>query len=202
MSRLNCVYFNARSSANMRDELELYIREEHIDIIGITETWLNEDIEDSEMNFDGFALFRKDRNSPTKTRGGGVALYIRNELNGLCREDLFEVDFPESIWCSISCNGENTLFGVCYRAPDSSQLNDNALYSLISKVGQESNVVVMGVFNFRELDWGGVRNVDYLHPFVECIYDNFFSQLVEEPTRGSNFLHLVLSSEKAWCRML
>ena len=193
---LNCLYFNARSLVHKRDELELYINEKHIDLIGVAETWLNEDIGDSEMNFEGFSIFRKDRNSPTKKRGGGVAFYIRNELSGFCREELFEIDFPETIWCTISCNGESTLVGVCYRPPDSTQINDKALYSLINKVGQEQNVVIMGDFNFSELDWGKMESIDYSHPFLECIGDNFMSQLVDEPTRGSNYLDLVLTSDE------
>lgn len=196
MSILNCLYFNARSLVHKRDELELYINEKHIDLIGVAETWLNEDIGDSEMNFEGFSIFRKDRDSLTKKRGGGVAFYIRNELNGFCREELFEIDFPETIWCTISCNGESTLVGVCYRPPDSTQINDKALYSLVNKVGQEQNVVIMGDFNFSELDWGKMELIDYSHPFLECIGDNFMSQLVDKPTRGSNYLDLVLSSDE------
>ena len=77
-NRLNGVYFNARSVVNKLDALELYIKEENFDIVGITETWLTQSIASSELNIEGYTLFRNDRNNPNKTRGGGVALYVRN----------------------------------------------------------------------------------------------------------------------------
>ena len=39
--KLSCMCFNARSIVNKREELELYLSEQDLDIVGITETWLN-----------------------------------------------------------------------------------------------------------------------------------------------------------------
>src|SRR6267154_3383936 len=98
------------------------------------------------------------------------------------------------MWCSINCNSENTLIGVCYRAPDSSEINDKALYSLLNRVKNQRGVV-LGDFNYPEINWSQYDSLDAAHPFIECIGNNFLSQLVEEPTRGKNFLDLVLSSD-------
>lgn len=68
---LSCIYFNARSIVNKLSELELLITNEMPDIVGISETWLHENIGDNEINFDGYTLIRKDRNSGVKRRGGG-----------------------------------------------------------------------------------------------------------------------------------
>ena len=113
-NNVKCVYFNARSIVNKQNELELHVRDEDLDIIGrpITETWLNDKISDEELSIKGYTLFRNDRNDNIKTRGGGVALYVRIELNPVCKTDLKELNFPESIWCSINCNGESTLKGM------------------------------------------------------------------------------------------
>jgi hypothetical protein len=51
-AKLSCFYANARSIMNKRDELELYISEEKPDIIGVTETWAVEDVEDSELSLE------------------------------------------------------------------------------------------------------------------------------------------------------
>ena len=47
---LNCLYVNAKSLVNNLkiDELKAYVLEFDLDIIGITETWLNEGISNSE----------------------------------------------------------------------------------------------------------------------------------------------------------
>ena len=193
-SKLSCIYLNARSIVNKHKELEMHVLEENFDIIGITETWLNSSIADSEMSIKGYTLYRNDRKDEEKHRGGGVALYVHNDLNCVQRDDIFEPNFPETIWCNISCNGGNTLVGVCYRAPNSLQINDEAFYLLINKVSTEE-VVIMGDFNFPALDWGRPESIDDSHPFIECLSNNFLTQLVEEPTRAKNFLDLVLCSD-------
>lgn len=172
----------------------MYVLEEKFDVIGITETWLNAGILDSEMSIEGYTLHRNDRNIEEKHRGGGVALYVHNDLNCVHRDEIFEKNFPESIWCNISCNGKNTIVGVCYRAPNSTQINDEALYSLINRVSKEE-VVIMGDFNFPELDWGRPESIEDSHPFIECMSNNFLAQLVDEPTRLKNYLDLVLCSD-------
>jgi hypothetical protein len=186
---------NARSVVNKIKELKLLVEEENVDVVAITETWLNETITDEEMNISGFVLFRRDRNDPIKRRGGGVAMYVKNELNPVYNCELSEDSFSESLWCNIICENENTLLGVCYRAPDSSELNDEKLYGLINSISKY-RVVVMGDFNLPELDWGNLDNLDLHDPFVDCLLNNFLLQLVDEPTRGKNYLDLVLSSEE------
>ena len=44
-SRLKCLYMNARSIVNKKKELELTVRDEKLDIIAITESWLNVSIQ-------------------------------------------------------------------------------------------------------------------------------------------------------------
>ena len=190
------MYVNARSIVNKHKELELYVREENIDIIGISETWLNEAILDSEMHIEGYTFLRKDRQDKDKKRGGGVAIYVKNDLNAIQREELYEVNFPESIFCSISCRGDSTLLGVIYRPPDSSKINDEALFSLINRISQE-NVILMGDFNYPELKWDKAETISESHPFVECVNNNFLIQLVDEPTRDKNYLDLVLCSDES-----
>ena len=56
---------------------------------------------------------------------------------------------------------------MCYRAPNSVQINDEALYSLIDRVGKKV-VVIMRDFNFPELDWGRPESIDVLHPFLNA----------------------------------
>src|SRR5437867_8256962 len=56
-------------------------------------------------------------------------------------------------------------------------------------------VVIMGDFNFPELDWGRPESINDSHPFIECMSNNFLTQAVDEPTRLKNYLDLVLCSD-------
>ena len=86
-TNLKCMNFNARSIVNKLDELQLYIDTEKADIIGIIETWLNEEISDVELNINDYAIFRHDRLNKT---GGGVILLIKKVINVNIRDDLLK----------------------------------------------------------------------------------------------------------------
>jgi len=192
---LNCFYANARSLINKIDNLELYAVEEKPDIIGITETWALETIGDGELSLEGYTMFRKDRIIGEKLRGGGVLLYVKNYINVLLRDDITDVNFPENIFCDIEIGGEKTLVGVCYRPPNSTKIQDEALYKLLGLVSKEK-LLVMGDFNFPELNWQKPESLDDSHCFLKCLNDNFLIQCVDETTRGNNILDLVFVSEE------
>ena len=198
---LNCVYFNARSIVNKMSELELLITDEQPDILGISETWLNSSISESELNFEGYTVFRKDRDDVVKHRGGGVALYIRNILNPVYRPDICRNLFPEIVFLNINCGGENTLIGVCYRPPDSQTVNDEAFFEILTELGNQT-FVLMGDFNFSEIQWDKRNKIDRTHKFIRCLDNNYLSQVVNKPSRNRNFLDLIICSDENLVRNL
>lgn len=122
-------------------------------------------------------------------------ILAKNELNMLIREEIAVNNFPESIWCEIEMERVKTLVGVCYRPPSSLKINDNALFELVRKACRE-NVLIMGDFNWSELDWTRPESLADTHPLVKCINDNFLFQAVTEDTRGKNIIDLVLVTEE------
>jgi len=62
-SVLKVLYTNVRSltRSTKREELQMLVNSNNIDIIGIIETWGRPDIGDCEMVIPGFKLYRKDR---------------------------------------------------------------------------------------------------------------------------------------------
>ena len=64
---------NARSIINKKTELNIMVDDIKPHIIGITESWANNDITDAELGLEGYVMFRKDRMG---RRGGGVLLFI------------------------------------------------------------------------------------------------------------------------------
>jgi len=59
-----------------QEELEAIIQQDGYDLVAITETWWDNS-HDWHAVIDGYGLFRKDR--PAR-RGGGVALYVREQV--------------------------------------------------------------------------------------------------------------------------
>lgn len=71
---LNVCHINAQSLLNKIDEVRVIFENSAIDVICISETWLNESISDNLVSLNGYKLFRSDR----KELGGGVSIYIRD----------------------------------------------------------------------------------------------------------------------------
>ena len=112
---IKCLSFNARSVLNKWEELICTVEIFRPDVMGVTESFANEDIADSELSIPGYDLFRKDRTGGH--RGGGVLLYIRSGLGAA--EFLPKTPFPEQVWCRVQDRvGKEMLIGVCYRTPE------------------------------------------------------------------------------------
>ena len=78
---LNCLYLNASLVNNLKiDELNAYVVEFDVDIIGITETWLHEGISNSEIAIENFSIYRKDRSEVKGGRAGGVIVSVRDSV--------------------------------------------------------------------------------------------------------------------------
>jgi len=75
-AQLKCVYTDTRTMGNKQEELETIIQQDDYDLVTITETWWD-NLHDWHAVMGGYRLFRKDR--PTR-RGGGVALYVKEQL--------------------------------------------------------------------------------------------------------------------------
>ena len=58
---IKCVCLNARSIINKKDELNIMVDDIKPHIIGISESWANNDMTDAELGLEGYAMFRKDR---------------------------------------------------------------------------------------------------------------------------------------------
>ncbi len=55
------------------------LKENHIDIIGLNETRLDENIQNREVQIDGYQILRNDRN----LGGGGIAFYVKDSLTNV-----------------------------------------------------------------------------------------------------------------------
>uniref|UniRef100_K7EWV1 Endonuclease/exonuclease/phosphatase domain-containing protein n=1 Tax=Pelodiscus sinensis TaxID=13735 RepID=K7EWV1_PELSI len=196
--KLRCLYTNARSLGNKMEELELLVQEVKPDIIGITETWWNTR-HDWSTGIEGYVLFRKDRN---KGKGGGVALYIKDEVD--CKEIKSDrMEKTESVWAKITL-GKKTIrsspgivLGVCYRPPGSNLDMDRDLFNVFNEVNAHGNCVIMGDFNFPDIDWRtSASNNNRAQIFLDVIADEFLHQVVAESTRGDAILDLVLVSSE------
>jgi len=118
------------------------------EVTAVMETWWNNShVWNAVM--DGFVLFKKDS---LARRGGGVALYVREQLK--CTELHWGMndDRVESLWASIK-GWANIAVVVYYRPPDQKEEVDEVFYKQLDVVSQSPALVLMRDFNNPDICW-------------------------------------------------
>jgi hypothetical protein len=96
---------NIRSIRNKINFLQNFVDE--FDIIVLTETHLDNSIENRDIELDSF-----DKNPQRKDRtnsGGGLLIYSKEDI-GICRKHELENDIDETIWVEVSLVGFSITF--------------------------------------------------------------------------------------------
>ncbi|PKU44178.1 pre-mrna-processing factor 17 [Limosa lapponica baueri] len=91
----------------------------------------------------------------------------------------------------------DTAVGVYYRPPGQDGEADEAFYSQLKVASQSQALALMGDFNHSGICWEGYRaRHAESRRFLQCIDDNFLTQVVEKPTRRGVLLDLVLTNKE------
>ena len=153
-AELKCVCLNARSIINKKNELDIMVDEIKPHIIGITESWANNDITDAELGLEGYVMFRKDRMGK---RGGGVLLYIKETIPAYEVQLQEEADCNEAIWCKLVTGHTTVTIGVVYRCPNITKENNEKIHNAISEVSK-GDCIIMGDFNHGNTIWDTLQS--------------------------------------------
>jgi hypothetical protein len=181
--------------------LHLLLCDNFYDIVAIAESWLNgETINNETIHVPGYTVFRTDRvHHANCSRGGGVLLYVHESLNAVdlsISTHLCETDC-DSVWCNITINNSLRLVvGCVYRPPSSSTVKTESIFDQIRDIclaHKKSKVIVLGDFNFPNINWLQNLFPPNTIPLKSLIDDCLFTQHVTQPTRYSNVLDLVLT---------
>lgn len=185
ISSLRTGFINITSlRGHILDFREFIGEDTNLDVIGIAETWLDTSIPDNIIEISGFNIFRNDRNS----RGGGVALYIRNsfKVTIIASSNTSGPDKPgkpEHLMCSIQQGKHEPVFiCVVYKPPNISTVHNCSLkQDILTFSSTFSHKVIIGDFNCNILGTGSEAR------FVPDLADELSLQLVQHgPTHFSN----------------
>ena len=202
---IDCLYTNTDVLNNKLEELIVFIEKRDIHIIAITEIMPKNRIHDGDYKPDfiipGFASY-------CNHDGRGVALFIKESLDYVILNEFDDIHSP-SLVCKVKLpNNENTIFALCYRSPNSSDTmneNVNALIDNINKKHNKDKVIILGDFNFPEIDWDRElcdKNENHkASKFLSCIHKNYLHQHVKKPThhrgiQNPTLIDLIISNEE------
>ncbi|XP_052629063.1 uncharacterized protein LOC128134875 [Harpia harpyja] len=94
-------------------------------------------------------------------------------------------------------NKADIVLGVCYRPPNAGEETDESFYKRLAVVSQSRALVLVEDFNFPDICWKyNTAESKQSRRFLECVEDNFLTQLVGEPTRGGALLDLLFTNRE------
>ncbi len=128
---LKIIHVNIRSLAPKIDLLRVWVDLHKPNIITLSETWLNNNISDNEINLTNYVLYRSERCS----RGDGVAIYVSSDLaSELIIPTVAPLHF-ECIFVKITFHTNKCIaIGSIYRPPSSPAESFDCIVSTISSI--------------------------------------------------------------------
>ena len=199
METLSCIYLNARSICNKLSDLEQLAKTRNPDIIMICESWLNEHDSNKTLNIDGYNLeseLRKDRTDTTGGIGGGLLVYTK--IGIIIKPVNIDIDFNQFCQFEVVSKNEhyhqNLNFTLVYRPPKKDENNLLKLCEIIEKVPENS--VLIGDFNYRNIDWiNELSDNSQSEKFLDVVRNNNMEQMIDFPTHSKGgILDLVLTN--------
>ena len=141
-------------------KFQSFVYVSNFQIIGLSETWLSNDILDTEILPTEYIIYRKDRGS----RGGGVMLAIKNCLPSC------ELQSPpnlELITVSIYLNRTITCCMVYVPPNATAEYHAELVNYLATITSSPSPVLIFGDFNMPDVNWSTLTgSLEHLTDFV------------------------------------
>ena len=160
---------------NRIDQLRIHLTIKPIDILAISETKTDPGIDDSDIDINGYKVYRADRLSDG---GGGVAIYVRIDPNIVYkpRPDLQDNDLECLVGEIFLPKSKPILFGAFYRPPSSPVSWQHKLETMTDTITLENKETLFtGDFNVDLLK--NEKNLQYLTEVYQ------FDQVISEATR-------------------
>ena len=181
---------NCRNLVNNLSQFQSFVYASDFQIIGLSKTWLSNNITDLEILPHGYSLYRKDRGS----RGGGIMLAVSNKLPSR------QVPSPhnlEIVTVSISISTTDITCCMIYTPPNATtEYHRDLVKYLVTVAALSTPVLIFGDFNLPDINWTTLTgNSAVSNNFCEFVFESNLIQLVNSPThiRG-NILDLVLTN--------
>ena len=209
-ANIKCLAMNARSLKSLHYSHEVegsvtynlhcfqdLVYTEDLHIVLVNETWLHRDVENSELLYSGYSIYRKDR---VNRRAGGVLISVKtcafkSVTEFPLADELQDLEIASAAVTTAS--DQKILFCSCYRPPNSNPSWVDLFNTFLNQAcDQFENMVICGVFYLPNISWDSVDSASGANklPFIEVLQDHFLTQINSTPTRGNNILDLVITS--------
>ena len=208
---LEIYYYNATSIRGKLEDFNSHFTcKDNLDIISVSESWLNDSVHDDEVLNKDYNVYRTDRTPEfsDKKDGGGVLLCAKKSLTSKVRRDL-ETDI-ELLWVEITLSSNRSLYiGTVYiNYPSLVTLRklDTSIDNVMKCMKPLDSMLIMGDLNLRQICWeydsiakvANITNREQLETvpafLAEIIDSNSLKQFNIVKTCNDNVLDLVFGN--------
>ena len=158
------------------DEVKLLVKDRNIDVLCVSETWLNENTPDAYINIPGYTIFRCDNG-----RGAGVCIYVCNSLTS----SIIVFNVPrqagvEDVWVQMQCRKlPAIIIGCVHRHPKALAASFEYIQEVFRMVClRNKSVFILGDFNDDVLIMG--------NKISKIIKNNNLTQVIDKATRSTS----------------
>ena len=191
---LNICHVNLNNLSNKLNFVNTLLTEHNVDILGISESWLNNTILDSFIDISNYDLIRAD--SPSGIRKHGIAVYVKIELKYV----ILQTNVPNVVIVHFSSYGLYVI--TVYRPPSYTVCENNVLFNFLCTFCNDKEVVIQGDFNLPSICWNledifsvyiGPLDLEFLNMFISL----GLVQIVKEATNhpSGNIIDLFLCTD-------
>jgi len=177
---------NARSLSNKLDEFETTIKQMNASIAVVTETWYTPEMDNTFLNIDNYNLFSRCR---TDKRGGGVAVYVKSDIQARLISQISVPPELECIWVWLRPTRlprQVPSIALCaIYIPPASEHQELLVDHLI----QTSDRLKIQYPDVGLMLMGDLNRTDY----KSLMLSHKFDQVVTTPTRGDAVLDVILT---------
>ena len=182
-------------TSDKMNELKIKVNENNdVDILMLSEIKpknYNRTLTISEYKLEAYNFETLNILSPDVGRGMGIYFRKTLDYNLLDINTLVEENPEEVMLFELTHLKNKYIVVFIYRSPSSCCDNNRKLNFLLKKISQlekYAKKIIVGDFNFRDINWENWTYNSDNHcinsEFIECLRDCYFTQLVDKPTRG------------------
>jgi hypothetical protein len=190
------MYTNCQSLQSKIQELTALTIERKPDLILLTETWCNNNVNNASLAIQGYSIetdLRRDRTDTGNGIGGGLLVYSKDGVKVLSCDRYSVNNFNQFCCFKLLTSGVPLTVVLVYRPPSAGPTNTDMLCDIVKNSGPDT--LIVGDFNLPGIDWEMETADARGRELLKAAQEENFSQLVSFPTHTKgNVLDLVLTN--------
>lgn len=166
------------------------------DIILITESWCNPQINDAALSVPGYRLesdLRNDRHDTGNGIGGGLIVYTKKGVKVELTSNHSDNNFNQFCEFKVLTKNDPINIVLIYRPPSSPVENLENMCKIMRKL--DKNSVVIGDINLPDIDWKNEKSTSKGRRLLDTVLEEGLAQLIEFTTHTKgNILDLLITN--------